>query len=312
MPAGTDESGTATGSSQGMDSPTTPPPVRSTILEVPGATLTYDVRGDLGDGHRPLFLIGSPMDASGFTTLASFFTDRPVVTYDPRGCARSTKDDPGTPSTPEEHADDVRRVVENLGTGPVDLFASSGGAVNALAVVAHHPEVVSTVVAHEPPALPVLPDAEAALAATRDVHETYQHAGLGPAMAKFIALTSHRGPVGPDYPDGAAPDPQAYGLPTQDDGDRTDPLLGQNLVSCCSYAPDTDALREAPVRLVVAVGEESGQEIAGRAGRALAQRLGVAPAVFPGGHAGFLGGEYGMQGQPEPFARRLREVLDEV
>src|SRR5690606_14449512 len=142
VPAGTDESGTATGSSQGMDSPT---------------TLTYDVRGDLGDGHRPLFLIGSPMDASGFTTLASFFTDRPVVTYDPRGCARSTKDDPGTPSTPEEHADDVRRVVENLGTGPVDLFASSGGAVNALAVVAHHPEVVSTVVAHEPPALPVLP-----------------------------------------------------------------------------------------------------------------------------------------------------------
>lgn len=294
-----------------MDTPL-PRPVRSGTLQVPGATLAYDVRGEPGGPHRPLVLIGSPMDASGFTTLASLLTDRPVITYDPRGCARSTKDDPGTPSTPEDHADDVRRVVEHLGTGPVDLFASSGGAVNALALVTHHPEVVATAVAHEPPVLPVLPDAEAALAATRDIHETYQREGLGPAMAKFIVLTAHRGPVPADYPEGPAPDPAAFGLPTEDDGDRADPLLGQNLMTCCFFAPDTGVLREAPVRLVVAVGEESGQEIAGRSALALAERLGVAPAVFPGGHAGFLGGEYGMQGHPVPFARRLREVLDEV
>src|SRR5690606_28214823 len=146
-------------------------PVRSATLAASGATLAYDVRGDLGPGGRPLFLIGSPMDASGFTTLASFFTDRPVITYDPRGCARSSKDDPATPSTPEEHADDVCRIVQHLDAGPVDLFASSGGAVNALALVTQHPEVVNTVVAHEPPVLPVLPDAEAALAATRDIHK---------------------------------------------------------------------------------------------------------------------------------------------
>src|SRR5690606_21801896 len=123
----------------------------------PGAELTYDVRGDLhaDTGHRVLVLIGSPMDAYGFTSLASHFTDRAVVTYDPRGCSRSVRTDGALQSTPEEHADDVRRLIEHLGVGPVDLFASSGGAVNALALVTAHPEVVATVVAHEPPAVSV-------------------------------------------------------------------------------------------------------------------------------------------------------------
>lgn len=41
----------------------------------------------------------------------------------------------------------------------------------------------------------------------------------------------------------------------------------------------------------------------------LAGRLGVEPVTFPGGHNGFLGGEYGQTGEPEGFARTLREVL---
>lgn len=30
----------------------------------------------------------------------------------------------------------------------------------------------------------------------------------------------------------------------------------------------------------------------------------------PGGHGGFLGGEYGQIGEPDAFAGRLREVLE--
>ena len=107
-----------------------------------------------------LLLIGSPMGAGGFATLAGHFTDRTVVTYDPRGVERSIKADPASPSTPEEHADDVHRIIAELGVGPVDLFASSGGAVNALALVARHPEQVRTLVAHEPPLAALLPDRE--------------------------------------------------------------------------------------------------------------------------------------------------------
>ncbi|MFP5369723.1 MAG: alpha/beta fold hydrolase [Actinomycetes bacterium] len=278
-------------------------------LEVPGALLTYDVRSG-GTGEAPvLLLIGSPMGAAGFGTLAGYFPDRTVVTYDPRGVERSRRTDGRPTTTPEEHADDLSRLVDALGSGPVDLFASSGGAVNALALVARHPEQVRTLVAHEPPAAALVPDREFALAACRDIFDTYQRSGPGAGMAKFIAIVTHRGPIGADYLERPAPDPAMFGLPTEDDGSRNDVLLGQNLLSCTSFEPDVDALRAASTRIVLAVGAQSDGELASRAAHAVAERLGEPPVVFPSGHGGFLGGEYGQTGEPEAFAARLREVL---
>lgn len=117
-----------------------------------GADLVYDVRGPLptADGRPPLFLIGHPMDASGFAALAARFPDRTVVTFDPRGLGRSTCEDGQVDHTPETLADDVHAVITKLGAGPVEMFASSGGAVTALALVARHPDDVTTLVAHEP------------------------------------------------------------------------------------------------------------------------------------------------------------------
>jgi hypothetical protein len=100
-----------------------------------------------------------------------------------------------------------------------------------------------------------------------------------------------------------------FGLPTADDGSRDDPLLGQNLVSCLHYQHDFDALRKVSTRIVIAIGAESEGEMAHRATIAVAERLGTAPVTFPGGHGGFLGGEYGQAGAPEAFASKLREVL---
>ena len=291
-----------------MTTATTEPTTRT--LEVPNAVLTYDVRPNPSASAPVLVLIASPMGASGFGTFASHFTDRTVVTYDPRGVERSRKSDPTSPSTPEEHADDVHRLISVLDAGPVDLFASSGGAINALALVARHPEQVRTLVAHEPPLAALLPDRDGALAACRDIHETYLRNGMGPAMAKFIAIVSHKGPVPGDYVGRPAPDPQMFGLPTEDDGSRDDPLLGQNMLTSTRYEPDFEALRAAPTRIVVAVGAESEGELAHRGGRAVAERLGTTPVTFPGGHNGFLGGEYGQMGDPDAFAAKLREVLD--
>ncbi|HXZ72716.1 MAG TPA: alpha/beta hydrolase, partial [Streptosporangiaceae bacterium] len=100
--------------------------------------------------------------------------------------------------------------------------------------------------------------------------------------------------------------------PTEDDGSRTDPLVGQNMISGSHYEHDFDALRVASTHVIVAVGEESGQMVAGRAGAAVAERLGAAPVTFPGGHDGFLGGEYGRMGKPEAFAGTLRAVLSDA
>jgi pimeloyl-ACP methyl ester carboxylesterase len=286
-----------------MTEPTT------TTLDVPGATLTYDVRRNESSTEPILVMIGSPMGAGGFGTLAGHFTDRTVVTYDPRGVERSRKADDTTESTPEQHADDVHRVIEAVGGGPVDLFASSGGAVNALALVARHPEDVRTLVAHEPPTAQVLPDREYAMAATTDIQETYMRDGMGPAMAKFIAIVSYKGPITADYATQPAPDPAMFGLPTDDDGSRNDALLRQNIVTCTHYQPDFDALRAASTRVVLAAGVGSDGELAHRAGVAVAEKLGIAPVMFPSDHGGFLGGEYGQTGDPDAFAAKLREVL---
>ena len=206
--------------------------VRTETLDVPGAGLAYDIREAEGESTEPvLLMIGSPMDASGFTTLEPHFRDRTVVTYDPRGVSRSKRTDDAKESTPEEHADDLHRLISALDRGPVDIFASSGGAVNALALVARHPEQVRTLVAHEPPAVALLPDRDAVRAAAVAIHETYMRDGFGPAMAKFIGLTSIKGPVPAEFADRPAPNPAELGLPIEDDGARDDPLLGQNIAS---------------------------------------------------------------------------------
>src|SRR5262245_23247109 len=129
-------------------------------LEAPGSVPSDDVRGTDSSAYPVLLIIGSPMGADGFVTLAGHFTDRTVVTCDPRGAGRSRRTDGATETAVEEHADDLHRLIEALDAGPVDIFASSGGAVNALALAAKHPEQIRTLVAHEPPAAQELPDRE--------------------------------------------------------------------------------------------------------------------------------------------------------
>lgn len=278
-------------------------------IEAPGATLTYDVRPGVSTDTPPLLLIGSPMAAAGFGTLAGHFQDRTVVTYDPRGSERSTKADPTSPSTPDEHAHDLHLIIQEVGLGPVDLFASSGGAVNALALVASHPEDVRTLVAHEPPLASLLPDAENAKATVRAIERSYQTRGFGAGMAHFIAVTSHRGPFPDDFASQPAPDPAAFGMPAEDDGNRTDVLLGQNLITCTHYVPEFDVLRSVSTRIVIAAGAESEGEMAHRGADAVAEQLQTEPVTFPSHHGGFLGGEHGWTGEPDAFAAKLRKVL---
>jgi len=286
--------------------------VTTHTLDVPGATLTYDVRGALPatDGQLPLLLIGQPMDASGFGTLASLLPDRTVVTYDPRGLGRSTRSDGEVTNTPQQQADDLHRLIAELG-GTVDLFGSSGGAVTGLHLVATHPEDVRTFVAHEPPLLDVLPDAEQAFAAEKRVQDVYHQRGWGAGMAAFIALTSVQGMFTDDF-GRELPDPSTFGLPTVDDGSRVDPLLSGASNAVTAYRPDVTALTGASTRVVVAGGVESQDTLTWRTSGALADALGQPLTVFPSNHGGFMGGEFGQAGQPEAFAERLREVLDGV
>jgi pimeloyl-ACP methyl ester carboxylesterase len=281
-------------------------------LETAEADIVYDVRGPLptADGRPPLLMIGQPMDASGFRTLASHFPDRTVVTYDPRGLGRSVRKDGQVEHSPTVQAGDLHALIQALGAGPVEMFASSGGAVTALALVAAHPNDVATLVAHEPPLMTVLPDADAAARAQAGIRDAYMTKGRGAGMAAFIAMTSWRGEFTDEYFSRPLPDPAQFGMTTEDDGSRDDPLLARSQ-AVVSYRPDVKALAAAPTRVVIAVGEESMGTFTGRTSVATAELLGQQATVFPSHHGGFLSAESGYGGKPEEFARRLREVLNQ-
>ncbi len=285
----------------------------STTLAVPGATLTYDVRVSETTTEPPLVLIGSPMGAGGFTSLAAHLPDRTLVTYDPRnnGEERSTADDPSVPITAEVQADDVHAVIEAIGGAPVDMFASSGGAIVSLALVAKYPNDIRTLVAHESPFASLVPDREQALAANKAIYDAYMAKGAAAGMGKFMQVVMHSGPFTPEVVAAPGFDPAMFGMPAgEDDGVRTDLMLAHSVRYLTTLEPDFEAIKRAPTRIVIAIGETSNGNLAQRGAEAAAERLGTQAVKFPGDHGGFMGGEYGQPpGEPEAFAAKLREVL---
>ena len=263
-------------------------------LEVPGATLQYEVGGS---GPVLLLIPGGPADAGAFAPIRGEFSDRyTVVTYDPRGLSRSPFDGEPQDTSVGTFADDARRLLEAVGTEPAYVLGSSGGALVGLELVSRHPEQVRELVAHEPPLTRLLDDADEHARFAREVYDTYLSAGVGPAMGKFLASTGlDEDPPQPP----AGPTPEMAEAMARMQG-NLDFFLGHMWLALGGYAPDVSRLRSLPI--TVAVGEASEGQLAYRAALALAGRLGKEPAVFPGDHGGF-------NSHPEAFARRLDEVL---
>jgi pimeloyl-ACP methyl ester carboxylesterase len=241
------------------------------------------------------------MDARAFAPLADVLaTDHTVLTTDPRGIGRSPVDDPDQDSTPELRADDLSRLLTHLGAGPAAVLGSSGGAVTALALVQHRPDLVHTVVAHEPPLEELLEDAEQRRASTDAIVAAYVSDGPEAAWAAFFAEAGLELPEEDGAP-GLVPE-QSERDP-QDVADERRFFLHE-LRATTHWQPDTTALRAAPTRIVVGIGEQSRGQVCDRTSTALAAALGVAPTAFPGDHTGFVE-------ETGAFATRLRAVLAE-
>jgi hypothetical protein len=103
-----------------------------------------------------------------------------------------------------------------------------------------------------------------------------------------------------------------FGMPTEDDGNRDDMLLSERAVTVTRYEYDLDAIRSSGARVVLGVGEETGDTITARTARAVADKLGADVAMFPSHHGGFVGGgpENPYAGKPVEFGVTLHEVLD--
>jgi len=261
-------------------------------LEVPGATLHYELRG-----AGPLVaLVGAPMDADAFAPLAELLAaEHTVLTSDPRGIHRSRVADPTADSTPELRADDLSRLIAHVDAGPVTVVGSSGGAVTALALTQAHPEQVSTAVAHEPPLDELLPDRDELRAGTEDLCATYLAGDVVGAWQRFFALAGIALP--------AEMIEQMFG-PGRDPQTVADERFwfARELRASTWWRPDLAVLRSVPTRIVVGIGEESAGQLCDRTSRALAGALGIEPVLFPGDHTGFVD-------DPAAFATRLRAVL---
>lgn len=279
-------------------------------LTTPSGTLYYEVRGS----GPVLLVVGQPMTSAPFAPLADLLaTDHTVVTYDPHGVGESTVIDPSAAVTPEVEADDLARILAELGVDSADVFGSSGGAVAGLALAADHPDLVRTLIAHEPPVTELLPDAPHIRAAIDDTADAYQAHGSGAAWGKFVSIVMHDGlvteagvppatwtPPASDGADGGAPPEPSEPSAKQQADDEL--FFVRMLRPFTRWEPPVEVLRAGRPRIVVAVGAGSGAELARRSADALADQLGTPPVVFPGDHGGFMA-------DPAGFDTAIRKVL---
>jgi pimeloyl-ACP methyl ester carboxylesterase len=269
-------------------------PATVATLDVPDAHLYYEVRGS----GALVLLLGTPMDATSFAPLAELLaTEFTVLTTDPRGIHRSTVDYPECDATVELRADDLVRLIANVDAGPAAVVGSSGGAVTALALAQHHPESVSTVVAHEPPLVELLPDRDERHAGTEEIIAKWFDGDQVGSWRAFLTNADIRMPDEVfDQIFGGEPDPLTVAT--------TDFQNAHMLRPTTHWRPDISALRNGPCRIVVGIGEESAGQLCDRSSRALAAALGIEATMFPGDHIGFAE-------VPADFASRLRSVLSQ-
>jgi pimeloyl-ACP methyl ester carboxylesterase len=272
--------------------------VKSQTLKVPGAQIYYEVYESGGSGPILLMIPGGPADAGAFTALARSLADRyTCVPYDPRGNSRSVLDGPVTDLHLDLFGDDAAQLLVALGGEPAYVLGSSGGAQIGLNLAARYPGRVRMLVAHEPPCLELLPDAEEHRASGRQLDAIYKAHGAGAAMQKFMAMAG----LAPPSKDAPPPPPEAQEAFGRLMGNM-DFFFAHGRQAIVDYVPDVATLKAGAPRIGVGVGETTTGQIANRSAVALAERLGTDPIVFPGDHGG-----YGSHAAA--FAERLDQAL---
>ncbi|MGA2050540.1 MAG: alpha/beta hydrolase [Terracidiphilus sp.] len=274
--------------------------IKPSLLKVPGAQIYYEVQGS---GPVLLMISGGPTDAGIFAPLAAIVADRyTVVRYDPRGNSRSVLDGPPEDQVMDVHGDDAAQLLAMLDNEPAFVLGSSGGGQIGLNLAARYPQRVKTLIAHEPPCMGLLPNAEEQRTFGEDVYSVYRTAGAGAAMQRFMAAA---GIGGGQQPQRTTPPSPEMAETFNRIKANADFFLAHGLMPIGSYMPDIAALREGPARIVIGVGESSAGSMPYRTAVALAERLGTAPVGFPGGHGGY-------NDDPAGFSEKLHQVLASV
>ena len=168
------------------------------------------------------------------------------------------------------------------------MFGTSGGAQIGLNLAARYPKLVRAVVAHEPPSMMLLPDPSEAVADAQSLYDTYRREGVDAAMQKFFfdnGLADEPGQEGAP-PEFACQRPKQ---PRRLPGSAEISSTGLPTASCRSRSTVPTSTRCAQANRVswwASAKSLVGQPIDSM-GRALAEKLGTEPVLFPGDHMGF-------------------------
>ena len=267
-------------------------------LKVSGAQLFYEVTGS---GPLLILIPGAGGDGEVFRPLArELAAQYQVVTYDRRGFSRSHLDGPQSDdSRLVTDADDVRRLIEHLTDQSASIFGNSSGAIVALEVISHTSTQIRTVVAHEPPAVLLLPDATKWLAFFDGVYTTYRLDGVPKAMQQFAS-----GMLGSI--DRRVIEQMMHEHPNENPLDNTAYWMKHELRQYPRVTLDLAALSAHARQIVLAGGRDSQDQLPYQPNRMLAKQLDREIVDFPGGHLGFLS-------YPAEFAQELLNALsDEI
>ena len=264
------------------------------LLTVPGAQLSYEVSGS---GPLLILIPGASGTGESFRPLVAHLISRyQVVLYDRRGFSQSKLDGPQDYAHRlAVDADDVRRLIEHVTDQPAMVFGNSSGALVALEVITRFPEQVQTVVAHEPPAVKLLPDMATWLAFFDGVYGTYRTHGVPEAMHRFASKTL--GTVDHQVLSRAMIEhANEYTLSNarywMEHEVRQYPRAELDLEQLLAHAE----------QIVLAGGRDSHDQMTYQPNKVLAQQFGCEIIDFPGGHLGFLS-------FPAGFAQALVNVL---
>lgn len=268
-----------------------------TTLDVPGAAVHHEI---LGAGPTLLLIPGGNGDAAPYSPLArAFATTHTVISYDRRGFSRSPMSEPLTPEA-RLAADvaDALALIDTTGDEPAYVFGSSSGAIVGLHLLAAHPERVRALVAHEPPLVGLLPDAEELLGFLDHVHDIYRTDGVEEAMRVF----GERVGLPPNVEPADELPPPVLEMITRLRGNFPF-FLEEELQHYPRFTPDLDALTAVKDRIVLVGGEESREHFPYRPNLVIGERLGLKVEDVPGDHVGYVS-------RRETFPAALAALLD--
>ncbi|MGB0664673.1 MAG: alpha/beta fold hydrolase [Pontibacterium sp.] len=264
-----------------------------------GARLAYRVQGR---GPALLMIAGAGGNGNRHDALAQrlspYFT---VISYD-RRCQSGSSGDMTLPFDLEVQAEDAIAILAAAQVKQAYVFANSGGAVIALRLIERYPTHVLGLLAHEPPAAAVLPDAQRWIQLSDEVQQRYLDEGLADAMTLFkshmVGMPARARASGQNQGEG-------QGESTVGNSDSQVNLayfLTQEITHICRYRPDVSALRRSRVPMVFMAGHASGDAYYARPARYLAKALDCPFEVVEGHHISFIT-------DPDVFADALLKIF---